>query len=313
MGEIQKETEQLKRDSSNLNVLLRKPDEIDSKSLDVPIEKDKIDLKNVNDLSKLSKSQTPTPNFNQKKSGSGDENGLSIPVTDIRPVDIISKKKKAKDQKKGYIITKEIDGDKYNTDRLTRARIRDNYETYICCNILTFFGFSLKKGVNFSGLLLALNNFVDDRDIRIMNIRYQFLLNISVPEIEPVAIEKMKINALESTTPEIGKEYFYIEDEEKDYIHFLTTKLRNINAFDYLNTCNDSIPDVRDGNQNWRKGTKQYRVNVVLMEYFQSGLRESIRIQVQLTFTNIDSLDSRIPLLVPVYMYGFIYRKDNLL
>ncbi|XP_053395081.1 uncharacterized protein LOC128555752 [Mercenaria mercenaria] len=52
------------------------------------------------------------------------------------------------------------------------------------------------------------------------------------------------------------------------------------------------------------------QMNVVRAEYFESAMRESARIQVQLTYTNIYTLDNRIPTAVPIYIDGFIHRKD---
>lgn len=176
----------------------------------------------------------------------------------------------------------------------------DNYVTYICCIISMIAGFYIRNRTNLFHLLLAIKTFVLSVEFLLMRTINQFRQNIPAFEIEHVANVKSNVFG----PNDIDTKYIFNDS--------LKNELGKINTIDHLKTYNDSKVSVAVGYLSWRTGIERYRMHVVLMEYFQSALRESVRIQVQLATTNIDSPDSRIPLSVPIYMHGFIYRKDNL-
>lgn len=176
----------------------------------------------------------------------------------------------------------------------------DNSVKNICCIISMIAGFHIRNRTNLFHLLSAIKKFVLSVEFLLMRTINQFRQNIPTFEIENVA--NVKSNVFEPT--DIDTKYIFND--------LLKNELGKINTVDHLKTYNDSKVSVGVGYRSWRTGIQRYRMHVVLMEYFQSALRESVRIQVQLATTNIDSPDSRIPLSMPIYMHGFIYRKDNL-
>lgn len=71
-----------------------------------------------------------------------------------------------------------------------------------------------------------------------------------------------------------------------------------------------SLMSKKVNGTNWYSNL--FRMNLVMAEYFENALRESVRVHARLSFTFIHTSDNRIPTAVPIYEDSFIYRKDRL-